>query len=153
DRLLAKRPEDRYQTATEVAQILGQRLARVQDPGCQPPPVSPTSRARGAGATGTARRRWVMAAGALTIVLAGLGATEASGVTHLVTTVLRITTPDGTLIVEVDDPGVHVTIEGDGGLIFTGTGAQTVRLRPGSYRVQADKAGRPVAVEKELVTI
>ncbi len=86
-------------------------------------------------------------------VLAGLGVTEATGVTHLVATVLRISTPDGTLVVEVDDPSVNVTIEGDGGLVINGAGAQEVRLRPGSYRIQADKQGQPVPLEKELVTI
>jgi hypothetical protein len=64
----------------------------------------------------------------------GLGLTEAAGMTNLRATVIRIFTPDGTLIVETDDPGVKVTIEGDGGLVITGAGAQEVRLRPGSYR-------------------
>ena len=37
-------------------------------------------------------------------MLAGLSLTEASGVTNLRATVIRVLTPDGTLVVEVDDP-------------------------------------------------
>ena len=73
------------------------------------------------------------------------GFTEATGVTNLRATVIRIFTPEGTLVVEVDDPAVKVTIEGDGGLVITGAGLQEVRLQPGSYKVQGDQgrqAGR-----------
>jgi hypothetical protein len=73
--------------------------------------------------------------------IAGLSLTEATGVTNVRGTVIRILTPDGTLVVEVDDPGVKVTIEGDGGLVITGTGLHEVRLKPGSYKLQADKDG------------
>ena len=38
DRLLAKQPEDRFQTAAEVAELLGRHLAHVQDPGSTPFP-------------------------------------------------------------------------------------------------------------------
>src|SRR5262245_14743002 len=66
---------------------------------------------------------------------------------------MRIFTPDGTLILEVDDPGVKVTIEGDGGLIITGAGLEEIRLRPGSYKVHADRDGKKVPLERELVSI
>src|SRR6185369_16759662 len=79
--------------------------------------------------------------------------TEATGVTNLRATVLRIFTPDGTLVVEVDDPGVKVTIEGDGGLVITGAGLEEIRLRPGSYKVHADKHGKPIPLERELVSV
>ena len=79
--------------------------------------------------------------------------TEATGVTNVRATVIRIFTGDGTLIVEVKDPGVKVTIEGDGGLVITGAGPQEVRLRPGSYKLQAAKDGKPVRLDQELVTI
>src|SRR6185369_2512485 len=79
--------------------------------------------------------------------------TEATGVTNLRATVIRIFTPDGTLVVEVNDPGVKVTVEGDGGLVITGTGLEEIRLRPGSYRVQAEKRGQRIPLERELVSI
>ena len=50
------------------------------------------------------QRRWVVTAAILLLVLAGLSLTEASGVTNLRATVIRVLTPDGTLVVEVDDP-------------------------------------------------
>ena len=52
-----------------------------------------------------------MAAGLVLLALAGLGATEAAGLTQVsdfVATILRIKTPEGTLVVKVDDPGVKV---------------------------------------------
>jgi WD40 repeat protein/serine/threonine protein kinase len=97
-------------------------------------------------------RRWEAAAAVILFLVVGLSLTEATGVTHLVPTVIRIFTPDGTLVVEVDDPGVKVTIEGDGGILITGAGPQEVRLRPGNYKVRATREGKPVRPE-ELITI
>src|SRR4029453_305917 len=81
------------------------------------------------------------------------GLAEATGVTHLGATVIRIFTPGGTLVVEAADRAVKVTIEGDGGLTITGAGLEEIRLRPGSYKVHADKDGQPVPLEKEFVRI
>jgi hypothetical protein len=36
------------------------------------------------------------------------------------------------------------TIEGDGGLVITGAGLEEIRLRPGSYKVHADRDGKRV---------
>jgi len=76
--------------------------------------------------------------------------TEAIGVTHLTAAILRIATGAGTLVVEVDDPQVSVTIDGED-LVITGTGPREVRLKSGQYRVQASKGGQ--LVKQELVTI
>jgi eukaryotic-like serine/threonine-protein kinase len=97
-------------------------------------------------------RRWAAAGAVLLLLVVGLSLTEATGITHLVPTVIRIFTPDGILVVEVDDPGVKVTIEGDDGILITGAGPQEVRLRPGSYKVRATQQGKPVRRE-ELITI
>ena len=96
-------------------------------------------------------RPWRLLAAAVLLVLAGLGLTEAAGVTCLADTVIRVSMPDGTLLVEVDDPQVKVTIEGDGGIVITGAGLQEVRLKPGSYRVLAGKDGK--ASKGQLVNI
>jgi mono/diheme cytochrome c family protein len=85
------------------------------------------------------------------LVLGGLGLSEATGVTSLAATVIRVLTPDGTLVVEVDDPQINVTIEGAGGVVITGAGAKEIRLKHGSYRVLAVKDGK--AIKKELVNI
>jgi WD40 repeat protein len=99
------------------------------------------------------RRRWAVAAALLFVLIGAFSMTEATGVTNVRATVMRIFTADGTLIVEVNDPGVKVTIEGDGGLVITGAGPQEVRLRPGSYKLQAAKDGKPIRLDQELVTI
>ena len=85
--------------------------------------------------------------------MAGLGVTEAAGLTQVsdfVATILRIKTPDGTLVIKVDDPGVKVQIDDDT-VVIGGAGPQEVRLRAGSHRVQAIKDGK--AVRDQLVTI
>ena len=76
-----------------------------------------------------------MVAAAVVLLLAGLGMTEATGVTKLVPTVIRIARGDGTLVVEVSDPDTRVSIAGDGEeIILTGARLQEIRLRPGSYQ-------------------
>jgi WD40 repeat protein len=157
ERLHAKDPADRFQSAAEVADLLGQHLAHLQQPASVPAPAPPT-RAAVPQAGGRGRlRRWATAAVALLCLLGGLGLTEATGVTRVgeyVATVLRIRTPDGTLVVVVNDPQVRVTIDGDGEEVaITGAGPQEVRLRPGRYRVRASKDGVPVRLDSELITV
>ncbi|HEY7422645.1 MAG TPA: hypothetical protein VH682_00160, partial [Gemmataceae bacterium] len=41
----------------------------------------------------------------------------------------------------------------DGGLVITGAGLEEIRLRPGAYKVSADRDGKPVPLERELVSI
>jgi WD40 repeat protein len=151
-RLHAKDPAQRFASAAEVADVLSKHLARLQQAGGgwrvagdetpttrHPLPAtrhpSPATRA----------------AAVLVLVLGGLALTEATGVTRVAATVVRIFTPEGTLVVEVNDPNVKVTVEGDGGLAISGAGSQEVRLRPGSYRLRATKDGK--SVRDELVTI
>jgi hypothetical protein len=150
ERLHAKDPAGRYQSAAEVAELLSQHLAHVQHPSVMPLPPAAASPAR----SSSSGRRWRWAAAALLLCLiGGLGLSEATGVTQLAATVIRILTPDGTLVVEANDTSVKVTIEGDSGIVITGAGLEEIRLRPGSYRVHADKNGRPIPLEKELVNV
>lgn len=116
-------------------------------------PLSPLGPGAGGEGRPRSRRRWAIAAAVLLCFIGGLSLTEATGVTTIRATVIRIFTPDGTLVVEVDDPGVKVTFEGDGGIAITGGGPQEVGLWPGDYRVQASKDGKPVPLTQELVTI
>src|SRR5262249_45338506 len=81
----------------------------------------------------------------------GLSVTEATGVTHFVPRMIRVVQGDGCLVVEVDDPQVKVSVEGDGGILITGAGPQEVRLRPGSYHLRASKNGE--TVREEFVTL
>ncbi len=186
-RLHAKKPEDRIGTAREVADLLGQGLAALQQPANVPlavvapvpvregeAPAEPgargsagaaPSRPRQAGSApaGTVElpkpapalkprprtRRWAAAAVFL-LLLGGLGFTEATGVTNVRGTVIRLFSPEGTLVVEVDDPGVSVQIDGSD-LVITGAGAKEIRLKPGSYTVEGRKDGK--VVSRELVTV
>jgi WD40 repeat protein len=153
DKLHAKDPAKRFQSAAAVAELLANHLAHLQQPALAPLPdrASPAPPPRGR--RRRSPRAWLAAAAALVFVLGGLAVTEATGVTNVRAAVIRIFTPDGTLVVEVDDRDVKVTIEGDGGLVITGAGPQEVRLKPGAYRVHATKDGKPARVDRELVTI
>lgn len=63
----------------------------------------------------------------------------------LVAAVVKLTfkTPDGTLIVELTDPAIKVSLDAQDGLLITDAGPREIRLPPGSYRWQATKAGQP----------
>jgi len=154
EKLHAKDPAGRFQTAAEVAELLGQYLAHVQHPSAVALPAVVTPAAAPPPSGRAARHhRWAVAAAVLVALFAVLGTTEATGVTNVRATVTRILTPDGTLVVETDDPDVKVTVEGDGGLVVTGAGLQEIRLKPGSYRVLADRDGKRVPLDRELVTV
>jgi serine/threonine protein kinase len=163
DRLLAKAPDDRFQTAAEVADLLEKGLAHIQQPTSVPPPWVSTGEANSVGARDVelpgpiARRRvrrpLTLAAAVGLLAVLGLGATEAAGlskVSDFVATVFRIVTSEGTLIVQVNDPTVRVQIDGDL-VIIGGAGEQEIRLCAGSHRVQTIKDGKPV--RDQLVTI
>jgi serine/threonine protein kinase len=169
DKLQAKEPAQRYQSAAEVAELLGRHLAHLQHPSVAPVPVEirkpgdkdtgrqedqqAISRPSSLLAFVSRRRRWAIAAVVLLLLVGALSLAEAAGVTKLATTVIRIFTPEGTLVVEKDDPAVKLTVEGDGELVITGAGPQEVRLRAGSYKVRATKDGKPVGLDRDLVTI
>ena len=161
DRLLAKDPDDRFQTAEEVSDLLFGYLAHLQDPTSAPPPeaVEPSARAVDAQDARCLapppggrwpRRALMLAATVLLGLCISVAVTEATGVTHLAAAIVRIATGAGTLVVEVDDPQVSITIDGED-LVITGAGPQEVRLKPGQYQVQAAKGGQ--VVKQELVTI
>jgi serine/threonine-protein kinase len=182
DRLLAKSPAERIQSADELADLLERGLAHLQQPTAVPRPVVQAIPAPQAAAPATSaapmldlelpvakptsarkRPRPAWAASLLLLGLVGLGATEASGLTQIseiVATVLRIKTPEGTLVVKVDDPGVKVDVDNEV-VIIGGAGPQEVRLKTGLHRVQASRNGQPVRDEivsimkgkKEIVTI
>jgi serine/threonine protein kinase len=161
--LQAKNPADRITSAQRLSDLLAQRLAELQGPGTiQPLPDVPKSEAKAPPAeeipkSGRAirsrkffnRRREVLAA-VLVTLFGSLGFTEATGVTDFHVTVIRLLSPEGTLVVEVDDPGVSVKIDGPD-IVITGAGAREIRLTPGKYLVEARKEGK--VVSRELVTV
>ncbi len=183
NRLLAKNPDDRFQSAAEVAEILGNGLAHLQQPSeafraklvqlsCEDAvgsqihdlddsmtgglgiskPTNPIPRRAGPRFSNR-RPQVVFAATIIAALFLAVGVNEAvgvSGVQEFLATILRINTVHGTLMVEVDDPAVQVTIDGED-VVITGAGPQEVRLKPGVYQLRAQKEGKLVA--QELVTI
>ncbi len=152
-RLHAKKPQDRIATAREAADLLARGPAEIQGaekliPG-EPPGLSRQDKPAGSPPRFRVRR-WAAAAAALLLLLGGLGVTEATGVTHFSGTVIRLFSPEGTLIVEVDDPGVSVKVDGSD-IVIAGAGVKEIRLKPGSYTVEASKDGR--VVSRELVSV
>lgn len=142
--LHAKDPARRPKTATEIAEQLGRRLAELQQPNRRATPQCPPPPARGPVS------RWKAVAGAILLLAGGLSAAEAAGVIHVHDAVIRLLWPDGTLVVEVDDPAVSVAVEGTD-VIITGARLKEIQLRPGEYQVTASKDGR--VVQQELVMV
>jgi serine/threonine protein kinase len=158
DRLLAKDPDDRFPTAAEVAELLERGLAHLQQPTVLPPPIVPgteTIEPNPPAAAPRSRipRRLAMAAVIMVAAVAGIGATDAAGLTQVsdfVATILRIKTADGTLLIKADDPDVKVRIDDDE-VVIGGAGPQEVRVRAGQHRIQTIKDGKPV--REKLVAI
>ena len=162
--LHAKNPADRITSAQDVADLLARRLAELRGLGTIPPvPDAPKSWEAKAPPPKEIpkprpatrwlkffKRRWAVAAAVLVTLFGSLGVTEATGVTDLHGTVIRLLSSEGTLVVEVDDPGVSVKIDGPD-IVITGAGAREIRLTPGSYTVEARKDGK--VVSRELVTV
>ncbi len=148
DRLHAKDPARRYATAEEVADLLGRCLAHVQQPESVPLPselVSPPRRKQFAVATLAGIALLVVAALALTNVRAA-----AADAARYLATVLRLATPEGVLIVETDDPGIGIVLDGSE-MVVTGAGVKELRLAVGKHSVHAMKDGK--VIRDELVTI
>ena len=148
ERLHAKAPADRYDSAADVADLLGRCLAHVQQSASAPLPAELLP---------VRNRRAIAVWGALPVclMLAGLlsfpGVREAAGqAANYMATVLRLKTPEGTLVVETDDPSVGITLDGSE-LVVTGAGVKELRLSVGQHSVQAVQGGR--ILREELVTI
>jgi hypothetical protein len=154
-RLYAKAPADRFASARQVADLLAGHLAELQRGGTPSAPRQPQAAELQAekptpALAGRPRRRWFLAAAVLLALLAGLGLSEATGITNVRGTVIRLFSPEGTLVVEADDPGISVTLNGEE-LIITGAGVREVRLKPGQYQMKATKDGK--LISQELVTV
>src|SRR5262249_9457222 len=94
----AKKPADRPASATEVADLLEGLLA---DLNCGKSRVADRTAARKAAArlAGLVRRRWHWAAVAMVLLVGSLGLGEATRVTEVRGTVIRLFSPQGTLLV------------------------------------------------------
>lgn len=96
-------------------------------------------------------RNWLPMLGASVLLGVGLlSVGEATGITQLVPTVIRIMTGEGALVIEVDDPTVSVSLDGED-VTITGSGIHELRLKPGTHKFRATKDGQ--ALYEEVVTI
>jgi Protein kinase domain len=107
-KLHAKDPAARFQSAAEVAELLGQFLAHVQHPQVVPLPAAKWVASSSAQARLLRRTWWAVAAAVLALLVAVLGTTEATGVTNVRASLTRIFTPDETPDDQSNEPGVKV---------------------------------------------
>ena len=149
DRLLEKKPDDRFQSASEVGELLSQYLVHLQQPTVVPLP-EPVAAGGRTKLQYPRRSKWYAGVLVALMLLGSLGVSEATGVTNLAGTVVRIALGEGTLVIEVDDPSIEISLDGEE-LTITGAGIQELRLRPGQYEFQATKDG--AAVQTELISI
>ncbi len=98
------------------------------------------------------RRLWPIALAASVLLALVLSVSEATSVTHFVPTIVRIVTGEGSLLIEVDDPSVSVTLDGQD-ITITGAGIHELKLRPGTHKFIATKNGQPIPLDRNLVTI
>ncbi|ODA29971.1 protein kinase domain-containing protein [Planctopirus hydrillae] len=173
EKLHAKDREARFQSAIEVAARLNLRDKAPQPAESELPqgdakPLSSQSEKQpsqqepattvflaGSHSFSTSFSNWAtrplgMAALVLLALLVGLGMTEGAGVTSVTKTIIRLFTPTGTLVVEVDDPNISLRIDGQE-IVVTGAGVKELRLQPGQYEVEA-KEGEALIL-KQLVNI
>ena len=144
-KLHAKNPADRYQSATEVMDLLSRCLAHLREPMLVPSPfpMEPTQVRK-------PRRKLAIAGGIAALALCVLGAAEATGVTKVVATVMRFKTAGGTIVVKVSDPKVKVKLD-DKDLVITGAGPEEIRVNAGVHRVQGIKDGK--VISEKLISI
>ena len=138
-KLHAKNPADRYQSATEVADLLSRCLAYVHEPTVVPlpPEIADPPKKR------PARHKVMLAAAIALLAICGLGAAEATGVTKVLSTVIRFTTAEGTLKVTVNDPNIKVRVD-DKDLVITGAGPEEIRVSPGLHKVVGTRNGKQI---------
>jgi serine/threonine protein kinase len=164
ERLHAKRPDDRFQSASEVADLLGQYLAYLQHPNHapKPKPLNPPKKPRALDSElemaptrpRRSRTRIGLAAAAVALAAAtGLFFTPNSAWAKLddfLATVFRMKTANGTLAVTVNDPSIKVRVDGEE-LLIEQPGMNEFRISPGTYQLVATKDGR--LLKQEWITI
>jgi WD40 repeat protein/serine/threonine protein kinase len=152
-KLHSKEPDDRFATAAEVADLLGRCLAHIQSPASVPLPPLPEPTNSATAGPPRKRKGWRLALAAAVLAISVLGFSEGFGLTRLTPfagTIMRFKAAEGTLVVESEDPEVKVTIDGEE-IVINGAGVQEVRLRPGTYRINAKKDGAKQF--EEIVTV
>jgi serine/threonine protein kinase len=155
-RLHAKDPSERYQSAAEVAEILGQWLAYVQQPNQIPPPF-PLEEEPPASPPQWVRPK-AIAAATLLVLGVGLGATEATGLTRfvgLVPGILGIGEPLSPAPRPVPAPGRAPNAESNPApaSFDRESEAELHLLREKNRKLEANQARKAPVNEAELVRV
>lgn len=141
-----KDPDHRFQSAQDVAERLAGG-AEAAVPMRQTRDESTSAKSK---KLRQSRLSWMKVVAILIVLLSSFGFTEATGITRMHSTVIRYFSPEGTLVIEVEDPGVSVSIDGQE-LVIKGAGVEELRLKPGQYQFEATKGGE--VLKRELVTV
>ncbi len=146
NKLHEKDPANRFVSAQEVSDRLSgnSEAAALENQFVEDPAPSVSTR------LSRSLIPWMKIAAILIVLLSSFGFTEATGITNMRGTVIHLFSPEGTLVIEVDDPGVSVSIDGQE-LVITGAGVKEIRMKPGQYQLQATKNGE--ILKQELVTV
>jgi WD40 repeat protein len=156
EKLMAKDPSERFQSARDVADLLRQHLDHLETPDKVPMPrpvirpISPRHLNGDNPIAGTSvfpRVRVEQVVIAAAILFIGLiftfAVTEATGITRIVATLIRVETPNGTIVIDVADPNIDVALDGET-VNISGPGIHSLRVKPGTHRVWAAQYGRPL---------
>ncbi len=143
-RLHAKDPSQRYASAADVADLLTRCLAHVRRPNQNPLPAELAPK--------RPRRRLAaaFALGSLALLAATPALPAVRDAAERFAILLRIKTPEGTLVVETDDPAIGVSLDGSS-LTITGAGLRELKIPVGPHQVRATKDGK--VIKEELVHI
>jgi serine/threonine protein kinase/WD40 repeat protein len=149
ERLMAKDPAARIQTAAQLADLLGQHLAHLQQPTkIAAPPRLPPAPARPALAAPVAPWRfWHWSAGCLA-ALALAGYWFGPGI-------YRVATNQGELVIETDDPDVEVTVrkEGEPVTILDRKSGRKVTLQAGKYQLELGEGAAGLTLSTNHFTL
>ncbi len=142
DNMLAKDPQQRFQSADEVADILQQWLSHLQQPDIAPQPVRPNHVIKPSGKPPSIIRRTTLAIGGVLFALLSV--------------IILLELNKGTLKIECQDASVPVRImKGDKVYeqLTVTPGKDSVRIAAGDYVVVVDTPDSGLIVENSTVTV
>lgn len=142
EKLLAKDASQRFQTAEEVCELLGQWLAHLQAPVTMPQPRTPAVHTKRR--TGTPARRWMTGKSARPTSVGVLAALSVLIVAIAAAAVMFVRLGETTVRIEIDDPNIavrfgedEITFEHDGQKIHVTPGAENqIVIKQGESEVE-----------------
>jgi serine/threonine protein kinase len=181
DRMLAKKPSDRYQSPAEVAQALApfvgpsapdsKQPARPSEASAVPGPARPAtpegmpSRSQNPdqpapvvpAPSRNADSRWNRSPGRALFVwpMVVIGLALIGGAGFVAWTVLRVDTPNGTLLIKTDDPSVQVIVRQNGRqvTIIDPATKQEIELEAGKYEVELAGKAKGLRLSTDRFTL